>query len=213
MVHIFASPSTFALQKEKWSHWFWKNESKQVSEGENLSWACWTLPPPPFLMEKCCCKCFIWYFPQKCVLWSELRDANTISNTATSWQRTQSGLFLVWTSVTGDKSWFQISINYMGGNKHPIDGSISMNAFFPSGRILGCCHITYNQDLFYAACYFFSSCYAFRENAKGPLSPELSIPYNNSLDSFIFTWKNTTFFIQAIKTYFWSSCNCVRSWE
>lgn len=50
-------------------------------------------------------------------------------------------------------------------------------------------------------CAIFFSCYAFRKNANGTLSPELSIPYNNSLDSFIFTWKYTTFFIQAIKTF------------
>lgn len=72
-------------------------------------------------------------------------------------------------------------------NKHQIDKCFNMNvsSLMVEYWDIAISHTTRTFSMWYAI--FFSS-YTFRENANGTLFPELSIPGNNSLDSFIFTW-------------------------
>lgn len=132
---------------------------------------------------------------------------------ATSRQRIQSGLFLVWSLVTRDKSWAQISNNYMGGGGS--GGNNQHECFWPRSRILGHCHISYNQDFFYGVRYFSPSIMLLK---RMPMAHYLL----DSLCSIIIYWihsfilgmkKYTTFFMQAIKIYFGSSYHCALSWK
>lgn len=58
------------------------------------------------------------------------------------------GCPLVWTSITWDRNWFQISMNYTWGNGH-----LSVN-IFPWWQALGCRHVTREQSCFYVLCSF-----------------------------------------------------------
>lgn len=160
-------------------------------------------------------ECFIWYFPQKCVLWSQLSDANT--NLKHSHLLTEKTIWagLVWTTVTRDRSWFQISINCMGGEGHLTDRVLTW-MLCPWCQRIGALPHYIRPGLFLCGMVFFSSSCAFRENANGMLMSQLSTPYNNSLNSFIFffffTLKYRTFFMQSTKTLILSHDRCVRSW-